>query len=130
MALQTEPGAVCRPAEAWNGKARHQPAQQGTPDRGVPMCRVRPGALQLWREVRQRNGLAQFLGSRRACGGNDDRPEPRDGQDRSTLLALQRAPGARVRGRPTPDRPAVLPERRVPGVRTERISPNTPAKNT
>src|SRR5690348_2093724 len=83
------------------------------------MRRVRAAAVLVRREVRQRDGLAELHGAARERRGNERRPQPLHGQDRSALQALRRTSRSRLRGRTCADGAAVLHERNRDEVRTQ-----------
>src|SRR5687768_2215933 len=87
----------------------HGEVRQHDGRRRLHVRRVRGRAVRLADEVRLRVRVAQLHrpgqhGERRAADGH----EPRDGADGGRLRALRRAPRARLRRRPRPERPALL----------------------
>ena len=57
--------------------------------------------------------------------GDPARQLPVHAPHRGRLLALRRAPGARLRGRPRPDGPALLPQLLLARLRQERVRPRS-----
>src|ERR1700680_4446887 len=83
------------------------------------MCRMRFAAVLLRHQVRQRDGLAEFLGSDRRRNQNIGGPQLlRPGAYRGPLPSLWRSSRTRVQRRPATDRSTLLHERYRAQVRT------------
>ena len=74
--------------------------------------RLRPGAVRLEEEVRERHRLAELQRSGRRSGRDHDRPQLRHGPHRGALQPLRQPSRPRLRGRPAADPSALLHQRR------------------
>src|SRR5690606_19669993 len=69
-------GAVSRAARAWHRAAGIEPAERREARGAVPLRRVRPAAVQLRGEVRERLRLAKLLAPARERRRDQRRPQP------------------------------------------------------
>jgi hypothetical protein len=84
---------------------------------GLRLRRLRPAAVQVRMEVRERHRLAQLLQRDQGKHRDQARPDPADAADRVPLRPLPGPPGPHLRRRPKAHRPALLQQRRGAEVR-------------
>ena len=102
---------VPRPARGRYRARLHEPPQRRTPRRHVPLRGLRPAALCLGDEIRQRHRLALLLEAPRQCRGDPrglGHPRP---PDRGALPPLRRPSWSCLQRRPEADRQTLLQER-------------------
>ena len=94
-----------------------EPAQRRAPQGPVRLRRLRPAAVHVGHQVRERHRLAELLRVDRRRGADQDRRQDDRSAHRVPLRALRRPPGPRLRRRPEADRQALLQQRRRAEVR-------------
>src|SRR6185312_5687629 len=85
-------------------RAQLTPQQYGL----LRLRRLRPAAVLLGDQIRERDRLAELLSAARKCRRQDRRPDFRDTADRNSLPPLRRSPRSRVRRWAEADRLALL----------------------
>ena len=80
--------------------------------RHILLCRLRPGAVQVEEEVRERHRLAELQRSGAGRGRGHRGPRLRHAAHRGALQPLRQPSRPRVSGRPAADRLALLHQRR------------------
>ena len=98
--------------QAGDRAGRHLAARPRASPRHLPLRRLRPAALLLGDQVRQRHRLAELLPAAAERGRHARRQQPVHAPHRSALRQLRRPSRPRLQRRPAPDRPALLHERR------------------
>ena len=109
--LLTAP-AIRGVASGGHGTSVHEPVAAREASRHVCLRRLRARRVLVGDEVRQRNRVAEFLGSDRARDRHNARHLAGHGADRRALPPVWRSPRPRVRRWPEADRTAVLHQRR------------------
>jgi hypothetical protein len=94
-------------------------AADGAPRRHVCVRGVRSTAVRRGQEIRERNGLAQFLCADRRIHRHHRRSEPWHDPHRSALQPVRWTSGSRVPRRSTADRTALLHQRRGPELQSQ-----------
>ena len=113
MARAADAAAIRDPAQARHRAAGLEPAPQGEAQGHLRLRRLRPAAVLLGDQIRQRHRLAELLSAAAKRRRQDRGPHVRDDAHRSALPPLRRPSRPRLRRRAAADRPALLHERRL-----------------
>ena len=127
MARAADAAAIRDPAQAGHRAPGLEPAAQGASQGHLRLRRLRPAAVLLGDEIRERHRLAELLSAAGKRRRQDRGPHLRDAADRNSLPPLRRPSRPRLRRRAEADRPALLHGRLCAGVSSGRARPSANA---